>query len=384
MRILQVTPRVAGPATDGGRIAMRNLALGLREAGAIVETLSLNPSKHRVEPQSAGCATIEIDTGRLSAEVLGGVASGLPPNVARFRSAALEREIERRAGGFDVVQLEELAMAQYAGAARRSSGAKVVLRPLNAESQVWSRLATRGPLPARAARRLLAAWLAGYEARVARRVDAVVAVSEGDAAVFRSAGAATHVAPVGLDLGAYPFSVSGSPEACVLGSLDYMPNIEGLEWLLSEVWPALREAGISLRVAGSGASDRTAALVEASGVEFSGFVPDARAFLGRHGVVLVPLLSGGGLRVKIIEAMALGKVVVTTPVGAEGLGIRDGVEAWIAGDAEAFAVAVRSAVSDPASRREMGSAARDFVERHFDASRIGRELLAFYGSLIAR
>jgi polysaccharide biosynthesis protein PslH len=385
MRILQVTPRVPTPPTDGGRLAMRNLAAGLRRAGADVERLSLNPRKHRVDPASAGCETFDIDTGKLLPAFLRSLRSGIPPNVARFVSDGLAGRLAMRAREFDVVQLEELATAPYVDVVRRASSARVVLRPLNVESEVWQRLAESGPPLARAARRLLATWLRAYERRVVPRCDALVPVTEGDGeALGRHASVPVHVAPVGIDCRDYAWGAAESEEICFLGSLDYEPNVEGLTWLLGRVWPELRGAGLVLRVAGSGASEATASRVRESGAEYVGLVPDAKEFMARHGTVVVPLLSGGGMRVKIVEAMALGRAVVTTAIGAEGLNVRDRAEVRLADEPSEFASAIRELAVDRDARVAIGARARRLVEETLDETVIGRGLVAFYERLVSR
>lgn len=384
MRILQVTPRVPTPPTDGGRIAMRNLAEGLRRAGAEVERLSLNPRKHHVDPADAGCETVEIDTGKLVSALLRSLRSGIPPNVARFVNDELAGRLADRAREVDLVQLEELAMAPCIDIVRRASRAKVVLRPLNVESAVWERLAASGPAIARPARRVLARWLRAFEERVVPRFDAVVPVTAGDAETLGRHGRVPfHVAPVGLDCRDYAFATPEPAEVCFLGALDYAPNSEGLAWFLREAWPAIRASGIVLRVAGSGASEATASHVRASGADYVGLVPDAKAFMSRHGVVVAPLLSGGGMRVKIAEAMALGRAVVTTAIGAEGLKVRDREQLRIEDAAGNFASAVRELAADRDARVAIGTRARRLVEETLDEAVIGRDLLAFYERLVA-
>lgn len=391
MRILQLCPKVPWPPDDGGRVAMRVLALSLLKAGAEVRTLSLNPRKHHVDPASLPeearplrLEAIDLDTTVTVAGALKSLFFGSSYNVDRFFSEAFEERLREvlRAEPPDVVLLESLFMVPYVPALRRGTSARLVLRSVNVEHEIWEGLA-RGEH--RLGRRLtlghLARRLRQYETTTLNDVDAILPVTPEDADTYRRLGATVpiHVAPVGIESGAYPDrSGHGDPFTLVfLGSLDWRPNLEAVDWLLRSVWPLVRKAvpEARLHVGGSNPPAELAGRPQAEGVRFLGRVPDAREFVASGAAMVVPLLSGGGIRVKILEAMALGIPVVSTPLGATGLGARDGQELLLADGPDQFAEACAALLSDRDRALEIGRAGRRRVLESFDADVIGRGVL---------
>ncbi len=385
---------------------MHTLAGSLARAGHDVRALSLNPKKHHVEVAAlpvevTGLAPIEavpIDTTVRPLPALRSLLSGGSYNVSRFFSKRFAARLAERLANerFDVVQLESLFMASYVPFMRESSRAVIALRALNVEHRIWERLALAEPFWLRHAYlEHLSRRLKSYEIETLSKVDAIVPVTEEDALAFRELGARVpiHVTPVGLDL------VADEPVALAceagrglslffIGSLDWRPNVEGLEWFLCDVWPELRRRNPDLRftVAGSHAPAGVRRRLEDSGVEFAGQVADAKAFMAAHDVLLVPLLSGGGMRVKIVEAMALGRPVVATPVGAEGIAAPPDcglvVSAADEDKASAFLFAIESVARDRQRVMELGKAAAGFARLHYDADRGARELADFYRTLL--
>ncbi len=400
MRILQLSPKVPWPPEDGGRVASRILALSLLRAGSEVRLLSLNPQKHRVEttalPDEALAVrleTVEHDTSLSVGGFLGSLLRGTSYNVDRFRSAAFERRIVVAVHEEppEVVLLESLYLLPCLPALRRATRAPVVLRSFNVEHEIWDRLipGERNPV-----RRLLLAHLAcrlrAYEVAALDAPDAIVPVTAEDAETYRRLGATVpiHVAPVGLETALVPDrSGEGQRETLVfLGALDWRPNLEGVRWFLDRVWPAIRAAipRAHLVVAGSNPPSGLERRLSGEGVTFAGRVPDAQAFFASGAAMVVPLLSGGGMRVKILEAMSLGVPVVSTRLGATGIEARDGTEIRLADEPESMAAACIELLTDPAGAAELGRAGRRCVLARFEADVIARELLRFLAALDKR
>jgi glycosyltransferase involved in cell wall biosynthesis len=393
MRILQLCPKVPWPSEDGGRVAMRVLALSLRRAGAEVRTLSLNPGKHRVDPstlpdeaRSLRLEAIDVDTSVTAAGALRSLLRGTSYNVDRFHSRPFEqrlREIVREEPP-DVVLLESLFMHPYVPALRAATRAALVLRSVNVEHEIWEGL-VRGE--GHGARRLylrhLSRRLREFEVASLNDVDAIVPVTPEDAESYRNLGATVpiHVAPVGIEAGHYPDrSGHGAPlTLAFLGSLDWRPNLEAVTWFLESVWPLVRRSVPEARfhVGGSNPPANLAGRLQADGVRFLGHVPDARDFLASGAAMVVPLLSGGGMRVKILETMALGVPVVSTRLGASGIGARDGTETLLADGPEDLADACVSLLLDRERAVSIGRAGRKWIHESFEADGIGRRLVDF-------
>ncbi|MBC7446843.1 MAG: glycosyltransferase [Hymenobacteraceae bacterium] len=170
----------------------------------------------------------------------------------------------------------------------------------------------------------------------------------------------------------------------VIGSLNWGPNLEGLRWLLAEVWPRVREAlpDLTLHIAGSHPPAWLTGL-RAPGVVVHGFVPSAVEFLQQHPVLLVPLLSGGGMRIKIIEAMTLGRCVLTTTVGGEGIEAAAGQE-WLVADSPAEWVAALVGIFNAPSALDpvaIGQAAAALAARRYDNVAVIQAFEALYTRL---
>jgi glycosyltransferase involved in cell wall biosynthesis len=386
MRILLLTPRLPWPPLDGGRVAMSRLAVSLARGGANVEILSLNPRKHRgVASGPVPIRAIDIDTSRVVEPAMRAIFSETPYIVARFVSRAFREALIETLRRFqpDVVQVESPFLLPYVATIRAHSNAKVVLRSLNVEFRIWESLVR---VEARDLRRLalrrVAASLRAYEAAQMKRLDAIVPISDADAADFRNLGASPpmHVVPCGV----MPSDVvSESPPTSAvgfIGSLDYIPNQDAVRWILDELWPRVleRAPAAHLSIAGSSPPEWLRRHARDRGVELLADVADAEAFMRGVSVMIAPVFAGGGMRIKVLEAMALGKPVVATTLGAGGI---DSKNVFIADDAESFAEIVARLLREPDEAARFGAAARANVTERYDNDMLARGLLRFYESL---
>ncbi len=208
------------------------------------------------------------------------------------------------------------------------------------------------------------------EERVCRSFDHIIAVSSEDRDVFEKEFGNREIStiPTGVDSSYFqPWETPQRPGSLAfVGSMDWYPNEDGVIWFLQEVYPLIRAKvmAASFKIIGRNPSPRLNAVVASQpGVELTGRVPDVRPFLAEAEVVVVPLRVGGGTRIKIPEAMAMGKAVVATSIGAEGLPFRDGQEIRLADSAKEFAEAVMELLTEPRSRTEMERAACECVRR---------------------
>jgi glycosyltransferase involved in cell wall biosynthesis len=207
-----------------------------------------------------------------------------------------------------------------------------------------------------------------FERQACRRFGGVVAVSEMDRAVFEAYGALrTFTIPTAVDSDYFRpgAEAAEAKELIFTGSMDWLPNEDAIMYFADEILPrvAVRVPGVSLTVVGRSPSARLRRLVQSqAAIRITGRVDDIRPYVDRAAVYVVPLRIGGGTRIKIYEAMAMGKAIVSTSVGAEGLPVADGGHLALADKPEAFADAVVRLLDDHETRRRLGRAARDFVE----------------------
>ena len=352
---------------------MSRLAGSLAACGAEVEVLSLNPRKHRgVASGPVPVAAIDIDTSRIVVP-----PARVPYVVARFISRRYRDALAAALRRFqpDVVQIESPFMLPYA---RDVHDAKVVLRSLNVEFRIWEGLArnARNPLRRLALRRV-ASSLRAYELRAMNDVDAIVPISGDDARDFRALGCTRpmHVVPCGVTLPEAGEAVRGT--VGFIGSLDFLPNQEAVKWIIDVLWPRVIERAPEARLAIAGSSPPE--WLRRNVRDLRGDVDDAQVFMREMSVIIAPLFSGGGMRIKVLEAMALGKPIVATTLGAGGIE-HDG-HVLIADDVDAFADAVARLLSDPAEAARIGANARATVARRYDGDTLARGLLTFYETL---
>ena len=297
---------------------------------------------------------------------------------------------------FDYIHADQLWMAQYALAAKRSAlqpstfNLQLVLDEHNACFQISQRLARgeRSPLM----RMLLEReWrvLQRYEARACAQFDHIVTVTENDRAVLEPLAASElkvrnsqseilspkfSTIPICVDTQAVmPVSPrSGAKDVLHLGTMFWLPNVEGVLWFAREVWPKVvaQVPQATFTIAGKNPPAEIQALAASqngsSSVQVTGYVPDPQPYLERAGVFIVPLLSGGGMRVKIVDAWRWGLPVVSTSIGAEGISCRDGENILIADGIMAFTQAVVRVLCDPALAQRLRENGRRWVEAHYE------------------
>lgn len=278
-------------------------------------------------------------------------------------------------------------MTPYVPTIRRYSKARIVLRSHNLEHVIQGRIATgeRNFLK-RPYRKFLAKQLHDYEMAVLDRVDGVAAISPSDAAHFADHGTRTPIAtiPFGVEPGEYAPDERNHEGITFfhLGSMDWLPNEEGIRWMLDEVWPKViaKRPNARLDLAGNKMPEDLLKR-EQQGVHIRGRVKNALSYMRPRQVMVVPLFSAGGMRVKIIEGMALGKAVVSTPIGAEGIEHTEGLNILIARNAAEFAEHLIALDGSPDYLRMLGHEARKLVETTYSDDRIVKDLVAFYDRL---
>ncbi|OLD62444.1 MAG: hypothetical protein AUI47_12610 [Acidobacteria bacterium 13_1_40CM_2_68_5] len=303
----------------------------------------------------------------------------LPVDLLKFRAPALEAEVRRRmkAGAADLCVADFLSATVNV---RLRGALPVLFFAHNVEHLIWKRLCGVERRPWRRAA-LAIEWrkMRRAEAAVCSRADLTVAVSEGDAALLRAGAprAAVRTVPTGVDTSYFtPGESRGArPSLVFTGSMDWYPNEDAVRYFLEAVLPRVRREvpDVSFSIVGRRPGAGLVTAAEASGARVTGTVPDVRPYLAQGMVYVVPLRIGGGTRLKIFEALAAGKAVVSTTVGAEGLPLVPGLHFILADDPGDFARAVVALLRDPGRRRALGEAGRRLVEERFGWPEVARE-----------
>lgn len=401
MRILQLCNKPPYPPNDGGSMAMLNMARGLLAQGHEVKVLCLSTPKHPFDPavvpqafrRKTAMEGVFVDTSLNVVDAFNDLLTADNYNISRFFSPDMDIRLIRLLSDeqFDIVQLESLFMTPYIPTLRRYTKAPIVLRSHNLEHVIQERIAKgEKHFLKKPYRRFLAKQLHEYEMDVLGRVDGVAAISPADAAHFGAHNTRTPVVsiPFGVDPADYPVKEQTSAKQPVffhLGSMDWLPNEEGVRWLLRDVWPRLLKQRPKARLDLAGnRMPRDLKATELDGVKCRGRVKDALEYMTKRDVMVVPLFSAGGMRVKIIEGMALGKTIISTPVGAEGIDHTHGKDILIARNATEFVERMVGLIDAPDEATSIGLAARRLIEARYSDQRIIADITAFYGRLLER
>ncbi len=396
MKVLQLCNKPPFPAVDGGCIAIKNISLGLLEAQIELTLLTISTNKHPFKVSSfpsnfvkdTKAKGIFVDTRINIIDAFSALVTSDSYNVSRYFSPDYDSELQYilKRKKFDIIHLESLFMTPYLGTIRKNSKAKVVLRSHNLEHIIWERLAN---VEKKSAKRIylkhLSSKLKQFEKQVLNEVDGIAAISFDDQKRYQNleCNIPLITIPFGIDLGKYQFEKSSSLKSisfCHIGSMNWAPNIEGVNWFLDDILPLIENDEFEVHLAGREMPSYLMK-IDDDRVKVHGIVNSANDFINGHQVMVVPLLSGSGMRIKIIEGMALGKAVITTTVGAEGIDAVHGKNIIIANSPKEFATAIDDFLKHPKKVFEIGKNARTLVEKKYDNKSIVESLIQFYQSL---
>lgn len=394
MKILHLTLDLPYPPIRGAQI--RDHALISRMAKDhevhLISFCERPPEQSDIDEVRAICHSVEI----FPRPVLGGlsffihachqVLLGHPLATVNYVYTELFDRIRRLLAEehFDIFQIEHSFLAPYRAAAPDQSDLKTVLSLHNIGALQYPRMAALpGPLLRRLSDRIKALLMRNWEAKWCGHFDHVVTMSDDETAFLRSRGVTTAISVVanGVDTSIQPFALNtGCRVVLFVGNLTYLPNVDAVRFFAREVLPVLKHEEPETRfvVAGFKPPDDLLAGIDGTNIEVISSPAGMRAIYERAAVVVVPLRAGGGTRLKILEALTYGRPVVSTGVGAEGLGLCDGKDSLIADDPKEMALRVLALFHDPALSQRLVENGRKVVETTFDWSYAAERLLAVY------
>lgn len=401
MKVLFLCKKFPYPMKDGESIAVSNLCRELKALGCDLSLLCMNTSKHYSDLSALPAEynyftqihTIDLDNSIKPMQALASIVNGESYHISRFNSKAFRAKLAEilQHEKFDIIQLETLYLAPYIDTIRAFSKAKIVMRAHNVEHEIWERITQN---TASKVRKLYLSYLTRklkeYEIGQFPAYDYLVTLTDRDLQLFREKGYTNgaSAAPIGFDPESYAsdFPVfSASMSIGFIGSLDWMPNLEGLQWFLDHCWSDIhkRWPAMTFHIAGRNTPGELQSK-KWPNVVVHGEVPDAAAFIRRHSVMVVPLFSGSGMRVKIVEGMMMGKVILTTTLGKEGIEGKDRVHFLVADDAPTFIKSIAYCVDHPEAALEICRQAREHAGHQFDSSLAARKVLDIYHRLLGR
>ncbi len=400
MNILILANKPPYPAKDGSSLATLGMATGLSKLGNRVTVLAISTPKHPCKIEQIPIVLKElIDFNLVYINTRPNPFKGIynllfskwPYSIERFINHRYSHKLAEiiKANRFDIIQIEGLYIAPYLKIIKRLSNTPIVFRSHNIEHEIWSRISMNEKNWVKAKYFvLLSKRIRRMETKISDHVDALVAISKRDEQWFVSNG--FNKPSISIPSG-YPSSgltnITGlsNNDICYLGSLDWIPNQEGLNWFLDKVWPKIFRTfpDLTFHIAGRNApTSIIERLKKEKRVIFHGEVESSQEYLKNYSILVVPILSGSGMRVKIVEGMMLGKAIVTTTIGIEGIDAINHEHVIIADTPDDFTNAIDELIHQPRYKASIAEKARIFAMGHFDDLKITEELEVFYKRLI--
>lgn len=383
---------------------MNAMVEGLIDAGHKVKVLAINSHKYKIDIDSipddyrrkTKIELVHIDLRIKIVDACRNLFSSNSYHVKRFISKDFGNALRRilKNDTFDIVQLETLFVTPYIPIIRELSEARVILRAHNIEHLIWERLMTNEKNP-------IKKWYLGhlsktlkdFEIRVLQNLDGIVSITEKDAKFFRENTDPEKVIaiPFGIKtlksdslLNAVTTSTMEIKTIFHLGSMNWMPNLEGMKWFLENVWPQvlLSRKDIIFRIAGREMPDwiKNYGLPN---VIVDGEVADAYSYMKEKRIMVVPLFSGSGIRIKIIEGMMAGCAIITTTLGAEGIDYENRKHLIISNNSDEFVKAIFELVDNPEKVNELGKNAHNFIQVNHNNGLLIQKLESFYTSVMS-
>lgn len=398
MKILQLSYKIPFPQHDGGAYSVYQSSINMLEAGFDVKMLAMQTPKDVVDTSGAFDAFkvktrfefVPADTRVKPVNALLNLFKSDSYFVERFYSEVFAEKIRHilLQESFDVVVLEHLYLCQYIEDIRRYSKAKIVLRAQNVEHELWENYTgkVKNPLVKKFLN-IATQRLKFFEQKMARQLDGVIALTSHDALFFKMAGEKklqVSEIPVGfLHTPVTSVKKHDLPVLFHLGSMDWLPNRQGIDWFLEKVFPLVLQQypQVKLNLAGKKMPAKYWRLKHPN-VLVEGEVASSVQYMADKDILVVPLLSGGGMRVKIIEAMACGKTVISTPLGASGIVCKHNRDILMGDSAWDLAQQIVRCLQSRELVNAIGKNALETVQEHYGPIGLAQKTRLFYEKLL--
>jgi len=397
VKILQLSPRVPFPLTEGGSIGIFNITRQLSKHGAKIYFVASSTNQATDIPKELANPCEDVLVVRTPKKygvksAIGNLFSKAPVNIQKYHSKDILDKITNFVKGkqIDLIHVDHLHMAYYGLVIGKMIRAPVVLREHNLELKIMERFSESSTNPAlRAYAKLQTRKFLRYEPDICSRMDKCIMITEQDRVRLLSMRKDIDavVIPAGVDTDFFkPMDLIGGDDSIAyVGSLDWLPNIDGLKWFVDEVMPIIVKSrpNVKLYVFGKNPSHDVEKLNNGKNVFVKGFIEDVRDVYRQARVMIVPLLAGSGIRIKILEAMAAGKAIVSTSVGCEGIKIAPENNIMVADTSQAFADKVLRLLQDDHLCRLIGKEAASFISEEYSWNKIGGMFWNTYSEMIS-
>ncbi len=397
MKILILSNKIPYPPKDGGSIATLNLLKSLSNLGNKIVLLTMNTEKHYFEleklplffTKNIKTISVYVKASINKKDALKNLFfSKLPYSAERFFNKNYKIGLIKilKKEKFDIIQLEGLPLALYISIIRKYSASKISMRSHNIEDEIWERSSKMEKnIFKKFYLKILSKRIRNLEFKSLKKYDFLLPITKRDEKVFSKFEHKCKilVTPTGINSKELKpdFTKIKYPSIFHLGALDWLPNQEGLIWFFDKVWKNLIKKNPNLKfyLAGRNAPDFIREKFKnIKNLIFLGEIKVAKDFINSHAIMIVPLFSGSGMRIKIIEGMALGKTIITTSIGTEGINSTHKKNILIANSPKSFEKEIQKVLDDKLLFQEIGKNAIVFVKKNFDNENIAKKLMQFY------
>ncbi len=396
MRILFLTNKPPFPPCDGGTIATWSLAVSFSNFGHQIDILSISTSKHFYNssqyphniPKNITIHAVFVKTKiNIFNAIINLFFSRIPYSASRFVSRALTKELIQLLvkNKYDIIQVEGLYMCQYIPIIRKFSKDKIAYRSHNIEHEIWKRVAENKKYGLKKIYlKILARRIRKLENKYLNKYDYLVPITGRDSDQYKIMGnqIPVKVIPAGIFVNDFKEKSINIeyPSVFYIGALDWLPNQEGLLWFLNMVWNYFinKYPNLKFYIAGRNAPKKIESVLNLKNIVYLGEIDNAHEFISSKAIMIVPLFSGSGMRVKIIEGMALGKAIVSTRIGVEGIKCTNGENILLADTPVEFVKQIEKLINNFSYFEKIINNAREFIFKNYDNQKIAKSLIDFY------
>lgn len=393
MNILHLTLKPIFPIVDGGCMAMYRLLSDLYTQDCTIKNLSVATPKHPFKEEAFPTnirkhirpEAIYINTNIKYFSAIRSLFSNKSYNVSRFDNKEFKVKLKEilQSETFDAIILESVYMLPNIDLIRQYSQAKVLLRTHNVEFELWEQQAQQSKNPINKwAQAKLAKNLKKYEVENIAKVDGIASISEDIIEKYRELGTTVPMINIPLSLETHPDDLVdySSSEFHFLGALNWQPNIEALNFLKDQLFPEINNT-YHLHVAGSFTPEELLSL-DLKNITFHGKVENPADFVSQHGTMLLPIFTGSGVRIKLLEALSIGVPVISTNLGVEGAGklVKD-VHYLEANNVDEFKTQMKRIAEDTELKKAIGQAGKKFIEDQYSKESISKKLIDFINNI---
>lgn len=395
MNVLHITNKPIFPILDGGQLAMHRLMLNLLHQGFAVKNLTVETHKHRFDPEAYPIELQEIifpescfiDTRVKAWDVVKSLFSSESYNVKRFINKDLRDRIKEliEFNDYGLVVLESAFLLPYVHVIREYSEAKIVVRAHNVEYRIWRQAARKEKsIFKRIYYKKLSKNLKRFELTYLNMVDGIFCISEQDMEFFRrrTIRVPMTVIPVYMDThDEYPVDYTNN-DFFFIGSMSWKPNADAVRWIVNAIAPRLYKVlpEVKIHIAGS-AMPKSMKDKKIRNVVFHGKVSNMLDFMSQHGTLIVPLKTGSGVRIKILEAMSIGVPVISTEKGKEGINLIPRKHFLTANITEEFLLQMRYIDTNTDIKQSMGLAGKEFIRDEYSIDIVSKKISDFIAKI---